>query len=67
MTKLVIKNLRMVYNVAQLIAKERNISLNKMNIHNNLTEGEIKTINDKLCNFIKTPYLSYLSKDDVNK
>ena len=67
MTRLIIKNLRTIYNVALFISKEKNIPFNKINIHDKLTEKEIKNINDKLCNYIKIPFLSYKSLNDGSK
>ena len=62
MCRLIIQNLKQLYQVAQYISKEKNIVSPKVVIHNDLTDSQIKEINTKLCNFVKLPHLHYLNQ-----
>ena len=68
MSRLIIRNLKELYRVAEYISKDKNIKFQQIKIHDNLTDSQIEVINRKLCNFIKLPHLHYLSyRNNLNQ
>lgn len=61
MCRLIIQNLKQLYQVARYIAKNNNITFQQIRIHDDLTKSQIEKINTELCNFVKLPHLHYLN------